>query len=81
MEIEHVTPQYNTDEISRVDIFNIIVKEMTLRILLRHVFPDSNMSEEIARMAATKHAVRSTWYYYTHQEEFRSKLIYGLYKN
>jgi len=77
MGIEPNTPQCSTGEISRVDIFNIIVKEMALRILLRHAFPDSNMSEEIARRIATKQAVKYTWYYYNHQEEFRSKLIFG----
>ena len=62
--------------LSREVIFNTIVAEMTLRILSRHMYPDSTMTEAKASALATVDAVKQTWYFYNNQEAFRNNLIF-----
>lgn len=58
---------------TRIEIYNNIVSQIVLKMLIKDVArgPDNElMSEDKCRRVANREAVKMTWYYFNHQNEF-----------
>lgn len=58
------------ENLTPVKIYKMIVMVVFQHTMMKHMYPESDMTVDKANRLANLEAVKTTWYWFNHQKEF-----------